>query len=93
MYVRFMRVILNEVCIAECVGKRTHAETPASTEQSVENKGTGAPPLWLKPNDLLRLRRAGKRRLQPRALQPVDLNTENAAADVRKRDCVINPFR
>lgn len=69
------------------------SETPASTEQSVENKGTGAPPLWLKPNDLLRLRRAGKRRLQPRALQPVDLNTENAAADVRKRDCVINPFR
>ncbi|CAN7988572.1 unnamed protein product [Ixodes hexagonus] len=71
--------------------EKKHAETAVSKE-SMENKGPGSP-LWLKPNDLLRLRRAGKRRLQPRALQPVNLNAANTAADIRKRDCVLNPFR
>ncbi|XP_029832896.3 protein downstream neighbor of Son isoform X1 [Ixodes scapularis] len=67
------------------------SETDVNNE-TTENKGPGSPH-WLKPNDLLRLRRAGKRRLQPRALQPVNLNAENTSVDVRKRDFVINPFR
>ncbi|CAN8017500.1 unnamed protein product [Ixodes persulcatus] len=67
------------------------AETDVNNE-TTENKGPGSPH-WLKPNDLLRLRRAGKRRLQPRALQPVNLNAANTSVDVRKRDFVINPFR
>lgn len=58
-----------------------------------ENAGTKSSPLWVKPNDVLRLRKAGKRRLQPRALQPVSVNAINTEVVAQKRDCSINPFR
>ncbi|XP_064488792.1 protein downstream neighbor of Son-like [Ornithodoros turicata] len=49
---------------------------------------------WIKPNEVLRLRRVGKRRLQPRALQPVDINAAVAVNTLRTSESnVINPFR
>lgn len=55
---------------------------------------TAKPAVWIKPNDILKLRKAVKRRLQPRALQPVSVNSINiASAAAQKRDCSLNPFR
>lgn len=65
---------------------------PAKPE-GAENASTKSSPLWVKPNDVLRLRKAGKRRLQPRALQPVSVNAINTEFVAQKRDCSINPFR
>lgn len=59
-----------------------------------ENAGTRSSPLWVKPNDVLKLRKADKRRLQPRALQPVSVNAINSTGVIaQKRDCSVNPFR
>lgn len=61
-----------------------------------ENIGSSKPasPHWVKPNEVLRMRRVGKRRLQPRALQPVDVNTSLPAESTRRAECnIVNPFR
>lgn len=49
---------------------------------------------WIKPNDILKLRKAGRRRLQPRALQPVSVNAINSSTSLPlKRELSLNPFR
>ncbi|KAK8763600.1 hypothetical protein V5799_033796 [Amblyomma americanum] len=65
----------------------------SATLGDVEN--VTRPAVWVKPNDVLKLRKSVKRRLQPRALQPVSLNAINntAGATVPKRVWSLNPFR
>lgn len=63
---------------------------PVKDAENVASKTTQ----WMKPNDVLKLRRAAKRRLQPRALQPVSVNAINSTTSLPvKRECSLNPFR
>ncbi|KAL3224304.1 hypothetical protein MRX96_049547 [Rhipicephalus microplus] len=63
-------------------------------ESDAENAAAPKTTQWMKPNDILKLTKAAKRRLQPRALQPVSLNAINGATTVPvKRERSINPFR
>lgn len=62
--------------------------------KDAENAAAPKTTQWMKPNDILKLTKAAKRRLQPRALQPVSLNAINGATTVPvKRERSINPFR
>ncbi|KAL1436564.1 hypothetical protein MTO96_049467 [Rhipicephalus appendiculatus] len=62
--------------------------------KDAENATAAKTTQWMKPNDILKLRKAVKRRLQPRALQPVSVNAINGATSLPvKRECSLNPFR